>query len=664
MKNISILFVDDEQHILNALKRNLIKETFRKHFAISGQKALEIMAKEQIQVIVSDMKMPEMDGLTLLHKVKEKYPETIRLVLSGFTQIAQIIPAINTGEIFRYVTKPIDPDEFKKTLQEAINFYLLNRDRQELVEKLQQQNEELQRAYDQTRKYAEDLTAEIEERKKAEKKIRGLARFPSENPNPVIRVNNDCIVIYANNASELLLHQWGISRGDIMPVNICQIIADVKSSGKAQNLELTCDNKELSINFAPVTNETFINIYGFDITKRKRAEEELASARESEIRIESRIEKTLLRGYPPILFKKASVSAITLPSAHLDGDFYEIVDYQPDCFDVLIGDVMGKGVHAALMGAGVKQFILKSLCRDRSPDSADGLPDLLNLFSELQHEVTPKLIELEHFITLCYARVDLNKMQLRFVDCGHNPILHYSAATDQCFRLKGDNMPIGFVAEEEYQVHSTKLAPGDVLFFFSDGITEAANHEGDMFGEQRLVDFICSHAEMESFTLINSLRQTVEKFSGTNKFKDDFTCVSIRIDSQPEKSIELAGDLGELGRAREFTRDFCLQLPGKSLDQKKIFQLELAVNEVIVNIIEHSYKRSPGKKIKLKAHVAAESLVFEIFDQGVQFKPKDITRPEPDQEHGRGLFLIHESVDHVSYSHENGNNCCRLEINT
>lgn len=558
MKDITILFVDDEQNILNALERNLLKEPYKKRFAGSGKAALDIMAAEPVHVIVSDMKMPEMDGLTLLREVKEKYPETVRVVLSGFTQVAQIIPAINTGEIFRYVTKPLEPVEFRETLQEAVNFYLLNRDRKELVDKLQRQNEELQIAYAQTKKYAYDLTAEVEERKKVE-----------------------------------------------------------------ADLEL---------------------------------------ARKNEMKVESRIEENLLRGYPPITFQRARVSALTIPSEHLDGDFYEIIDYHPDCFDVLVGDVMGKGVHAALMGAGVKQFILKSLCRDRSPDSPAGLPSLLNLFSELQYEVIPRLIELEHFITLCYARVDLKKMQIQYVDCGHNPILHFIAADNQCLLLKGDNMPIGFSLEEIYKIHSADLGSGDVLFFFSDGITEAANPEGDMFGETRLVDFVTSHNNLEPNALIDSLRKSVEEFSGSSKFKDDFTCVSVLIDRQPVNSIELTSDLGELDRAREFTRDFCRQLPAESLNQDKISMLELAVNEVVVNIIEHSYQNKPGKKIIISAQVNAAMIVFEVFDWAEKFKPENIDLPDAEQERGRGLFLIHECVDRVSYSHENGRNCCRLEI--
>jgi len=136
MKDISVLFVDDERSVLSSLERFLISEPYQKLFAQSAETALDIFTNQNVHVVVSDMKMPNMDGLTFLREIKEKYPDTIRIVLSGFSEIAQIIPCINTGEVFRYVTKPIDPKEFKAILYDAIELYLMKRDKQDLVKRL------------------------------------------------------------------------------------------------------------------------------------------------------------------------------------------------------------------------------------------------------------------------------------------------------------------------------------------------------------------------------------------------------------------------------------------------------------------------------------------------------------------------------------------------
>lgn len=148
-KKYSILFVDDEQRVLKSLKRGLIGEPYRTFFALSGMEALEILAAEPIQVIVSDMKMPEMNGLELLLEVAKRHPDVIRLVLSGYSHTNTVLAAVNEGRIFRYITKPwrID-DDIKPALADAIAlFERRDEDRQE-AERLQGDNLLLQNKLD------------------------------------------------------------------------------------------------------------------------------------------------------------------------------------------------------------------------------------------------------------------------------------------------------------------------------------------------------------------------------------------------------------------------------------------------------------------------------------------------------------------------------------
>ena len=119
-----VLFVDDELLVLNSLKRGLFDESYEKFFAISAEQALQIMETEDISVLVTDMKMPVMTGLELLKIVKEKYPDTIKIVLSGYTQLAQVIVTVNQGDIFKFITKPWDLEgEFKAVVREAVDYY-------------------------------------------------------------------------------------------------------------------------------------------------------------------------------------------------------------------------------------------------------------------------------------------------------------------------------------------------------------------------------------------------------------------------------------------------------------------------------------------------------------------------------------------------------------
>jgi two-component system, NtrC family, response regulator HupR/HoxA len=124
METRTVLFVDDEAQILGSLRRGLIDEPYNSLFANSGKEALKMMEESEVHVLVTDMRMPEMSGLELLKIAKERYPQTVRIVLSGYTQVSTLLTAINQGEIFKYITKPWKlEEEFKPSVLAAIQFY-------------------------------------------------------------------------------------------------------------------------------------------------------------------------------------------------------------------------------------------------------------------------------------------------------------------------------------------------------------------------------------------------------------------------------------------------------------------------------------------------------------------------------------------------------------
>jgi CheY-like chemotaxis protein len=141
-KNIKVLFVDDEEKILKSLKRGLIDEEYECLFAGSGKEALEIMKEEVIAVIISDMRMPEMNGLSLLKEVEKDYPGTIKIILSGYAQLSQVIATVNQVKIFKYVMKPWDlENEFIGIIREAVDYYCMLRDKEKISEKLGLKNQ-------------------------------------------------------------------------------------------------------------------------------------------------------------------------------------------------------------------------------------------------------------------------------------------------------------------------------------------------------------------------------------------------------------------------------------------------------------------------------------------------------------------------------------------
>ncbi|KDR94561.1 Response regulator receiver domain-containing protein [Peptoclostridium litorale DSM 5388] len=140
-KTYSVLFVDDEESILRALERGLIDEDYNCFFAESGMKALTIMDTQEIHVIVSDMRMPVMNGLQLLKEVEQKHPDAVKVILSGYTQLQQILTTINQVDIFKFITKPWNlEDEFKGVIRKSIEYYKLREENTKIKKDLQLKN--------------------------------------------------------------------------------------------------------------------------------------------------------------------------------------------------------------------------------------------------------------------------------------------------------------------------------------------------------------------------------------------------------------------------------------------------------------------------------------------------------------------------------------------
>lgn len=148
-ENDRVLFVDDEELILQTIHRGLINESFTCLFAHDGEEALEMLEKNEIAVLVTDLKMPRMNGLELINIVQEKYPNITRIILTAYYQVSNILSAVNKGHIYRYLTKPWETEtDFIPTIRQAIEDHNIRVDRQRLLRQLKEQNEHLKQQYD------------------------------------------------------------------------------------------------------------------------------------------------------------------------------------------------------------------------------------------------------------------------------------------------------------------------------------------------------------------------------------------------------------------------------------------------------------------------------------------------------------------------------------
>ena len=165
MMERTILLVDDEENITASLVRLLRRDGYTILRANSGQEGLELLTQREVGVIVSDQRMPGMTGVEFLSEVKELYPDTVRIVLSGYTELNSVTDAINRGAVYKFLTKPWEDDLLRANVDEAFRRYemkmenvRLNREIREANEKLQRVNQELEeRVGNKTREVVRNL---------------------------------------------------------------------------------------------------------------------------------------------------------------------------------------------------------------------------------------------------------------------------------------------------------------------------------------------------------------------------------------------------------------------------------------------------------------------------------------------------------------------------
>ncbi len=140
---MKILFVDDEKEILSSIRRQLRKEMYNIVTCNSGQEALDLLEKEEIPIIVSDERMPDMNGLKLMKRVKKLYPDSIRIILSGYADSQTVIEAINQGEIYRFIPKPWKQEELTLSIEGAIEKWKIVQHNKTFMKQIVDENKRL-----------------------------------------------------------------------------------------------------------------------------------------------------------------------------------------------------------------------------------------------------------------------------------------------------------------------------------------------------------------------------------------------------------------------------------------------------------------------------------------------------------------------------------------
>jgi len=264
--------------------------------------------------------------------------------------------------------------------------------------------------------------------------------------------------------------------------------------------------------------------------EKKRLEEELRIARQIQMSL-------LPRG--PLDFPGISVTALCVPAREVGGDYYDFFHVGERRLGVLIADVSGKGTSAALYMAELKGLMLSLSQIYQSPRQ---------LLLEVNRIISDNL-DTRSFITMTYAVIDLNAGVMTFARAGHTPLMYWRADGKQDaqvlipnglvvgLRIPGAHQKFTELLEET----TVTLHKGDVLAFYTDGITEAMTDEGDLFGDARLGRLITEHGHLETGDLRERILREIEAFVGAADQHDDMTMILMKVDEDVIAVERIAG---------------------------------------------------------------------------------------------------------------------------
>jgi sigma-B regulation protein RsbU (phosphoserine phosphatase) len=212
------------------------------------------------------------------------------------------------------------------------------------------------------------------------------------------------------------------------------------------------------------------------------------------------------------------IAGMMQPSKGVGGDYYDYIPINANTIQIVIADVSGKGVSAALLMSATAAAMRLEANRDRN---------MLQQVERLNTEIGA-VSDPERYVTLLIAEIDTHKRIIRYVNCGHNPALLFQAKTRTLKRLNSSCPPIGLNPEEFCELGSTEVTSDDVLVFYTDGVTEAENLLAEEFGMERLSAVVQRGSSLSAAGLMNDIFSSAASFSKEVGFGDDVTIVVVK----------------------------------------------------------------------------------------------------------------------------------------
>ena len=355
--------------------------------------------------------------------------------------------------------------------------------------------------------------------------------------------------------------------------------------------------------------------------------------------------------------------AALTPARDVGGDLYDYFLRSGRLF-FCIGDVSGKGVPAALMMAVVRAMFRSET---RRADSAAAIVDTMN--RSICEESTAG-----YFVTMFVGILDLTTGRLDYCNAGHEqPII-----AGQPLEIKY-NLPVGALSDWTYEGQQTQLRPGDMLFLYTDGISEAKNTANKLFGRKHVCQLAAEHATDSPRQLIELMDTEVRRHEGDAEQSDDITLLAIKWQPQANGHIShlspltshlsISASMDDIGALEPFVAQSA-RLAG--LEDREAKRLRLAVEEAVANVINHgqataiTLQASVEDRSALPLRSAKNQLVLTIDDDGQPFDPTagsttDFSVPADQRPPGGlGIMYLHKMTDGLDYQRTDGHNVLKI----
>ncbi|HWQ20297.1 MAG TPA: SpoIIE family protein phosphatase, partial [Methanotrichaceae archaeon] len=385
----------------------------------------------------------------------------------------------------------------------------------------------------------------ITERKRAEQKMADIINFL---PDATFVIDTDGKVIAWNRAMEGLT---GIQAPQILGKGDCEYALPIYGSRRRMLIDLVLRSDELlegkydTVNREGNTIITEVFVPSFkpggaylwakasplyepngkligaietirDVTERRQIEQKLERSK-AELQIAAEIQKNFLPDHTPTVFQ-FKLAAVTIPAMEVGGDFYDFISLPDGKQGLVIADVAGKSIPAALFMALSRTIVRANAAHQ--PQTAEVLREANNMIAE---DASAGM-----FVTLFYGILDGKAHTLTYANAGHPPLLVFRTGGCRCTEQEVTGVALGAMDGMEYEERQVQFMPGDVAVLYTDGVTEAVNNKGEMYGLKRLCSVMTKNGHLSAQVIMEKVLDDISEFSGDQSQYDDITLVVMK----------------------------------------------------------------------------------------------------------------------------------------